>query len=345
MTASNTSMTHADWTQPALRQIFRQALLADARRWLTTKKGQETVAPYALIDAGQLHLTEVDLDALLQKLGLSFEPILRHTPEAQLESVGPYLIDLGNANEGALEAIVGLMEYGWTVCFLSSRLPDFKLHTHLRGCLNGLLESGDSVQLRYYDPRVMASLLTIAPQIMRTALLAPLDTLALWDRELGWQITEGKNSQQFQSEHACFALPDTLISALGRAGEPDLILSLIVTEDIRQGELDALAPHLQYQIVNDLIRRARQHGLTTQGSIRLFASIGLRTHPLFDEALPHVAQALATKDNVAGSFMCAVATSADSDWVLAHTAGQQHLAAQRSRFASLLGPGASGLAR
>ncbi|MFJ4293192.1 DUF4123 domain-containing protein [Cupriavidus sp. NPDC089707] len=326
-------MTQSDWRQPALRGDFRQAMLMDLRRWLTSVAGLERVSAYALIDAGQLHLTDVDLEALLRQNHLSFEPVLRHTPEAGLESVGPYLVELSAANAKALEAVTGLTEHGWPVCFLSSRLPDLKLHTHLRGCLNGLLESGAPVQLRYYDSRVMTSLLAMAPDHVRASLLAPLDTIAWWNRALRWEVTRGSNSHQFQSEEASFSLPDTLISALGKAGEPDLILSLIAEEDTASGELDALAPHLQYQIVADLVRRAREHGLSSKAGIRLFCSIGLRVCPTFDQALPGVTQVLTSSHPEEEAFLAAVARVTNDQWTAAGNQGALQLAAMRQRFA------------
>ncbi|QEZ44456.1 DUF4123 domain-containing protein [Cupriavidus oxalaticus] len=326
-------MMHSDWRQPALRGEFGQAMLLDVRRWLTSVAGPEKVAPYALIDAGQLHLTEVDLETLLRQNHLAFEPILRHTPEAGLESVGPYLVELSDANAKALEAVAGLMEHGWPVCFLSSRLPDLKLHTHLRGCLNGLLESGAPVQLRYYDSRVMASLLELAPEDVRVPLLAPLDAIAWWNRTLRWEVARGSNSRRFQSADASFSLSDTLISALGRAGEPDLILSQIAEEDTAPGELDALAPHLQYQIVADLVRRAREHGLSSKAGIRVFCSIGLRVCPTFDQALAGIAQALTSSNRKEEAFLGMVARVINDQWTAMGKQGALQLAARRQRFA------------
>ncbi|MCY1337256.1 hypothetical protein D3C81_950940 [compost metagenome] len=326
-------MTEADWRQAAFRGEFRQAMLADLQHWLASRAGPDAAPAYALIDAGQLHLTEADLEALLHKHRLAFEPLLRHTPEAQLESVGPYLVPLGNADAHGLGAIAGLMEYGWPVCFLSSRLPDFKLHSHLRGCLNGRLENGAPVQLRYYDSRVLPPLLATASDQVRGPLLAPLDAVAWWDRALRWQVTKGGNSSQFLPDTAAFELSDTLIEALGSAGEPDLILSLITEENAAVDELGALSPHLQYQIVAELVQRARAHGLTSKAAIHLFCSIGLRVCPTFDQALPGVALALTSLRPKDEAFLEAVDMAPNDQWGAAGKVGALQFAAKRQRFA------------
>lgn len=326
-------MTGTDWRQAAFRGEFRRALLADLHRWLASKAGVDAPPAYALIDAGQLHLTEVDLEALLRQHGSAFEPLLRHTPETRLESVGPYLVPLANADTRALEAIVGLMEYGWPVCFLSSRLPDFKLHTHLRACLNGLLQSGAPVQLRYYDSRVLPPLLATAAEQVRGPLLAPLDSVAWWDRALHWQVAKGGNSSQFQSENATFTLPDTLIAALGRTGEPDLILSLIAEENMMSDEVNALAPHLQYQIVDELVQRARMHGLTSKAAVLLFCSIGIYVCPTFDRELPGIAEALTSARPREEAFLEAVDRTPDDQWNAAGKLAEQQLETRRQHFA------------
>lgn len=326
-----------DWTQASLRQLFRQALLGDVQAWLASKTEPDLVPTYALVDAGQFHLTEVNLVGLLGDTGVSYEPLLRHTPEAQLEIVGPYLIDLANTTNQALEAIVGLMEYGWTVSFLSSRLPAWKLHTHLRGCLNAELESRTPVQLRFYDPRIMTSLLTIVDaEPLRTALLGPLDTVAGWDRSLQWQAVKGANRQPFRTAQDYFVLPDTLLAALGKAGETDLILNKITAEDIRPGELDMLAPHLQYQIVANLARRARHLGLTSKANIRLFCSIGLRAGITFDQVTPGIAQALASPQQADVRFLAAVRAVNDTEWAALAQMENQQFSATRKRFVDAL---------
>lgn len=326
-------MIDSDWRQAAFRGQFRQAMLADLQHWLASETGPDAAPAYALIDAGQLYLTEVDLEALLRQHGFAFEPLLRHTPEAQLESVGPYLVPLDKATAHGLGAIAGLMEYGWPVCFLSSRLPDFKLHSHLRGCLNGRLENGASVQLRYYDARILPPMLAIASDDVSAPLLAPLDAVAWWDRTLHWQVTKGGNSPQFQANTAAFELSDTLIAALGIAGEPDLMLSLITEEDTTASELDALAPHLQYQIVAELVQRARAHGLTSKAAIRLFCSIGLRVCPMFDQALPGVALALTSLRRKDEAFLEAVDMASNDQWCAAGKLVASQFATKRQRFA------------
>lgn len=319
-----------DWRQPPLRETFRRALLADLQRWLA----QTGPTPgYALVDAGQLHLTEVQLVPLLQEHALPFEPILRQTPEAELETVGPYLVELNGANPAALETITGLMAYGWVVSFLSSPLPTFKLHTHLRSCLNGVLEDGTSVQLRYYDPRILPVLLRSAPDSIRSPLIGPIETIAFWDRELHWHAIEGPNQATFQPEHASFTLPNALMQAFGQSGQADLALSWILADETRSEQLDSLAPHLQYQLAADLVSRARNYGLDSQSSIRLFCSIGLNACFTFDQAAPAMAQALASPLHAESRFLAAVDGIPDGDWHVLALLGGQQLEAMRKRFA------------
>lgn len=326
-------MIESDWRKAPFRGEFRQVMLADLQPWLASKAGPDGAPAYALIDAGQLHLTEIDLASMLRQHGFAFEPLLRHTPEATLESVGPYLVPLGKANAPGLEAIAGLMEVGWPVCFLSSRLPDFKLHSHLRGCLNGRLENGAPVQLRYYDARVLPPLLATASDQVCAPLLAPLDAVAWWDRTLHWQVTQGGNGSPFQPDTAAFELSDTLIAALGSAGESDLILSLIAEENAAADELGALSPHLQYQIVAELVQRARAHGLSSKAGIHLFCSIGLRVCPTFDQALPGVALALTSLRPKDAAFLEAVDMASNDQWDAAGKLGAPQISAKRRRFA------------
>ncbi|WP_439683121.1 DUF4123 domain-containing protein [Cupriavidus oxalaticus] len=326
---NSTIPVDTDWRQSELRETFRRALLPDLQRWMV----QTAPTPrYALIDAGQLHLTEVQLVPLLREHALPFEPILRHTPEAALETVGPYLVELDDANPAALEALTGLMEHGWIISVLSSSLPAFKLHTHLRGCLNGLLEDGTAVQLRYYDPRILAVLLRSAPDSIRSPLIGPIDTMAWWDRELHWQALKGQNNQTLRPEQESFVLPNSLVQALGKTGQADLTRSLIVTDEARSDQADALAPHLQYQIIADLVRRARKYGLDTQSSIRLFCSIGLNTCFTFDQAVPAIASALASPPHAESHFAAAVDTMTDADWHAVESLGTQQLDVMRKRF-------------
>lgn len=326
----------SDWSQPALRHVFRQALLNDVRIWLTNRAGPDPAPVYTLIDAGQLHLTAVDLVGLLTDAGLSYEPLLRHTPEAEIESVGPYLVNITNVNDAALEAIVGVMEYGWVISFLSSRLPDFKLHTHLRACLNAELENGTAVHLRYYDSRVMSALLSCAPESLRDALLEPIDIFALWDRNLRWQTVTRRSSLLFRRVHQSFILSDTLVASLGMAAEADLIHSLIAEEDLVPGELDAVAPHLRYQIVANLARRARAYGLTSHPGIRLFCAMGLRNNFNFDHAMPVIARALSSSANKDDQFRRACTEASEAEWRAIEASGMQQLAVMRKHFATEL---------
>lgn len=326
-----------EWNQESMRRLFRRALLKDVQAWLAAKSKPDAVHTYALVDAGQLHLTEIDLVELLDNAGLSYEPLLRHTPEAKLEVVGPYLIELEAVASQALESLVGLMERGWTVSFLSSRLPVWKLHTHLRACLNAELENGTAVQLRYYDPRIMMSLLTLAEaESLSAALLGPIDMVAGWDRSLEWQVIKGANSQQFRAGQDHFVLPQSLLVALGKAGELDLMLSKIMMEDISPGEIDTFAPHLQYQIVACLATRASDAGLTSKANIRLFCSIGLRAGTSFDQALPRVAQALASPDHADIRFPVAVMAAEDAEWAALPRSENQQLLRMRRHFADAL---------
>ena len=326
-----------EWTHASVRQLFRRALLEDVRAWLASKTNPELVPAYALVDAGQLHLTEVDFVSLLGDARLSYEPLLRHTSEAQLEAVGPYLIDLGHTASHALEAIVGLMDYGWPVSFLSTRLPVWKLHTHLRSCLNAELENGTPVQFRFYDSRVMTSLLTLDDaEPLRTAILKPLDTLAGWDRSLQWQVTNGSNCPSFRTEQEYFVLPQTILAALAKAGEPDLLLSKLLADDLKPGELDVFAPHQRYQMVASLVHRARHHGLTSEANLRLFCSTGLRAGIAFDKALPGITQALASPLKADADFMPAAVAVTNAEWGAAIDVAEGEFFAIRKNFVDAL---------
>ncbi|WP_160472345.1 DUF4123 domain-containing protein [Cupriavidus sp. SW-Y-13] len=320
----------SDWREPVLRESFRAALRADLRHWL---KAIGPIPGYALVDAGQLHLTEVQLVPLLQTHALPFEPILRHTPEAGMEAVGPYLVELENATADAVDAVVGLMEYGWVVSFLSSRLPLFKLHSHLRGCLNGILEDGAHVQLRYYDPRILAQLLQVAPDEIRTALTGPIDTFAWWDRQLCWQSRRGQDSSTFQSPQAALSLPDRLIRTVGQSAQADLTYSLILSELPMSDQMEALSPHLRYQIVAELLTRARGYGLMTQANLSLFCTLGLTISPTFDQVTSTFKTVWANPAGADAVFAAAVDGLSATDWQAIDRLGQQERMAMRERFA------------
>jgi hypothetical protein len=145
--------------------------------------GQETTSRYVLIDGALC--PEGWIEAWCRERQLDAEPLFLRMPEAESHALGPYFVEIPRTALGASHPLVRSLAEGpgvWqALTVMASPVPIMKLHAHLRGFLDGVLEDETNVLLRWYDARVGIPLLNLLPEAARAAFLQPFAYWKSWD--------------------------------------------------------------------------------------------------------------------------------------------------------------------
>jgi hypothetical protein len=270
---------HTDWQ--ALQAILAQEIDAYLRDLTDVSPA---MVSYALVDAGQIPEMR---GAFLEQMEIPHARLFDGTKEHKIAKYGPVLIPLDrNANSGQLPVsqLLHSMQYGWTVSWLTSPLNLNDLASHLAGHLNGVLEDGREVLIRYYDPRNLAPFMENVDAKTKTVLLTPIKHWTYWDRNLALHTLEGAgltNTAGVQSTQIARGTQQ----AMANAAVPDLIMSnLLADSDPRQFE--EWLPHIMYGLIVAYIHNARTYGVSEFQDLYLFVSISINIHPEFHKILP-----------------------------------------------------------
>jgi hypothetical protein len=270
---------HTDWQ--ALQSILAQEIDAYLR---DLADASPDMLSYALVDAGQIPEMR---GAFLEQMEIPHARLFDGTKEHKIAQYGPVLIPLDrNANSSQLPVsqLLHSMQYGWTVSWLTSPLDLNDLARHLAGHLNGVLEDGREVLIRYYDPRNLAPFLDHVDSKTKTALLTPITYWTYWERNLVLHTIAGAGLPDVAGARST-QIASCTQQAMANAAIPDLIMSKLLTDS----DPDAFShwlPHALYRTISGLADEARQYGVQEFSDIYLFVSLAMTVHPEFHRLLP-----------------------------------------------------------
>lgn len=238
---------------------------------------------YALVDAAQVPELR---GTKLRRLQAEYISLFDLSKESHISKYGPLLIPIRperGASAPVVAALLQAMSHGWTVSWLSSKLDMGKLAEHLAGYLNGVMEDGSEVLVRYYDPRLLASFLSSPDENKKHSLLTPVNTWSYWDRELNFITIQGDNLEESDG------VKDTLIPLhtqrkLADSSLGDLLTSGL-TEQSDATEFSEWLPHALYSAVQRHLEQARDFGLSELADLQLFVTLSMTVHPDFHNLL------------------------------------------------------------
>jgi hypothetical protein len=255
--------------------------LATLRTLSIDKKGR-VLNWYALLDAGQL--PKAYYTKMRKEIPGNFG-LFKLTKEHGIEAYGPILIPVENGfNNSSVAALVRTMRYGWTVSWLSSPLSLDELAIHLAGHLNGYLDDGREVLIRYYDARLLPHFLHESDLASVQPLTQPLCHWAWWDRAMNLTVYENKCGV-ISPGIAITNISKKSRLVMAAAAFNDFIHAEIV-KDAAEDEFANWLPHMINSAVFTQVRNAHSHGLSLLPDIHLYVSLSLRVHPEFFELLP-----------------------------------------------------------
>jgi len=233
---------------------------------------------FALINAGQCASDYVP--NLCSMYRLEAEPLFALTNEAEHIDCGPWLISLpaqpapslilALANEAGVKQALSLM---------ATQVAPHRLVAHLRSWMNGLLEDGTSVLVRYFDPRVGQKLIELLPDQHRRQFMGAVHWWASWDQHYAPCLQSGLRQPIEAPLAAPLPISRDLQMQLDELNLAERLLALIVEEDIEAGELDNIAPGLQRLIARNQVVHAFAQGATSWSDLRIWVALGLRLHP------------------------------------------------------------------
>lgn len=142
---------------------------------------------FALIDAAQ---PVVSSKVLQQKFDSSLLcPLFANLRENDTQEFGPYLLTIDMRVIQRSQSLVWLLEQereAPCLTWLVSNQSDATVVAHLQSQLFTHLPSGEEVLLRYYDPRVLETLLdSVLDQKQRRELAGPITHWWLWSANTG----------------------------------------------------------------------------------------------------------------------------------------------------------------
>jgi hypothetical protein len=243
----------------------------------------EAFARYVLIDGALC--PEGWIETWCQEHGLDAEPLFLRMPEAAYHAKGPHFVEIPGTALGVSHPLVRSLAEGpgvWqALAVMASPVPIMKLHSHLRGFLNGALEDGTSALLRWYDARVGIPLLNTLPEATRAAFMRPFCCWRSWDwhyRPLG---IAGPLKQGLPECSGPIPVDEPLLKALcGLNVIQDLIAYL--EEEAPMPEITPLpmCPALRHYIVERELQQAWDLGLVSSFQDQLaVAWFALHVHP------------------------------------------------------------------
>ena len=242
---------------------------------------QSRGACYALIDSGLC--APGAFEGLVRAHALQAEPLFARTRDRGHAESGPWLVALPAAPGPTLiEALAVTAGVTQAMSLLSSALPPERLHAHLRGWFDGILEDGTEVLLRWYDPRIAVTVLCSWPEEPRRQFMQAFQWWVSWDARFSpMEVSPAERSRQPAAAPRQRPLPVSadMLLALADASQAEHMLFLTRDEDIDPGELDHIAPAMQRLIARSQIANAHDLSLHSWDDRRVWVTLGLRIGP------------------------------------------------------------------
>ena len=208
------------------------------------------------------------IEAWCEEHGLDAEPLFLRMPEAASHAKGPHLIEIPQTALGVLHPLVRSLAEGpgvWqALTVTASSVPLMKLHAHLRGFLNGVLEDETSALLRWYDPRVGIPLLNALPEATRTAFMRPFAYWRSWDWHYQPVEIAGSLKQALPEPSMPVPIDETLLKTLnGLSATQYLIARLEEEAPVPDIQPLPMCSALRHAIVERELQQVRDLGLAS----------------------------------------------------------------------------------
>jgi hypothetical protein len=224
----------------------------------------EKTSRYVLIDGALC--PEGWIEAWCREHKLDAEPLFLRMPEADSHALGPHFVEVPRTALGASHPLLRSLAEGpgaWqALTVMASPVPIMKLHAHLRGFLDGVLEDETSVLLRWYDARVGIPLLNLLPKAARAAFLQPFSYWKSWDwryRPAGIAGPEKPGLPEFATP---VPIDEPLLKALGGLNVvQDLIAHLEEENPVPEIPPLPMCPALKHHIAERELQQTWEMGL------------------------------------------------------------------------------------
>lgn len=254
---------------------------------------------YALVNVGQCGEVPEDrqqdsqIAHVVRDHGLNIEALFRHTPEAALAGIGPWLIELpasllANAQTGG--ALYDLALHAGTVQALSlvaSPLRPAVLAAHFRSWLHGLILPDPTIAhdesmggvIRWFDPRTGFDIVSCWPEAEQRNFMSAFT----W---AGWSATfepQGRRCSAFPVFRSVertepLLLNKELLLALAPLNYADELLADVL-EQAETKTFVSIAPALQRWVAIQQVNAAQQLGITDRASRLTLLHHALSLHP------------------------------------------------------------------
>jgi hypothetical protein len=284
---------------------------------------------YVLIDGALC--PEGWIEAWSHEHGLDAEPLFLRMPEAASHAKGPHFIEVPRAALGVSHPLIRSLAEGpgvWqALTVTASPVPIMKLHAHLRGFLNGVLEDETSVLLRWYDARIGIPMLDVLPELTRAALLRPFAYWRSWDWHYRPAEIAGPSRQGLPEYTTPIPVDEALLKALeGLNATQSLIVRLEEENPVPEISPLPMNPALKHYVAERELGLATELGLAAGFRDRLaLVWFALHVHP---DAWRHAPMCEEAQRRFA--------KKSDMDWLYEESAlrprGEQALAALADAF-------------
>lgn len=324
-------MAVAPYERASFEHELAQTLAHDMAVFLDLSSNAQ-LRCYALVNVGQCgEITEhrqqdSQIAYLVRRHGLNIEELFRHTPEAALAGIGPWLIELPPSLLQCPEtsaALYDLALHAGTVqalSLLASPLRAAHLAAHLRSWLHGLILPDPMIAndeamggvIRWFDPRTGFDIVSCWSEADQRNFLRAF-TWAGWNAKFEPQGRRGSPSPVYESAERTEPLPldKDLLLALAPLNHADDLLADVL-EQAETKTFAFIAPALQRWVAIAQVVAAQELGIADRESRLTLLHHALSLHPDLSR-LPGLQERLA-KEAASGRVLAHVLDARSASW-------------------------------
>lgn len=141
-------------------------------RWMQLRHGRDGLLLYALVDGARFGM-RYGIVPTHRKPG--WHSLFAGTADAQLAHAGPWLIELAKAGSEMSAQLVTLEREAPSLSWIIAMQDATGLAQLLRLSMEAKMADGRVALLRFWDPRVLASLVDICTPIQLEQLIGPIE--------------------------------------------------------------------------------------------------------------------------------------------------------------------------
>jgi hypothetical protein len=198
---------------------------------------------YATVDLASAPRALRDLGIASATVGCLFE----HAMVEDAESVSPWLIALSSSGTPhLLSRTVDIAARAPAVTWIASDLAPLDLLQRLQRRVDVLLTHGESLLLRYYDPRLLPELVGCLKNEQRQQFLAVGQRWMVLDREFHCHSFDGPPSMENDPLIELLQLDNDQEAFLVEVSEANR--ALVLVEEVAPGALEAVPPRQRYAL-------------------------------------------------------------------------------------------------